>query len=98
MIYPGANVEEVEEGVSRKIEEAIDGLEGVKRYATFSAENVSTAQIEIKERFSMAKARDLIENAIASISNVSSRRGTPCCYRDRSASRGSHSHTLGEYE
>jgi len=68
VIYPGANVEEVEEGVSRKIEEAIDGLEGVKRYATFSAENLSTAQIEIEDRFSMSKARDLIENAIASIS------------------------------
>ncbi len=68
VIYPGANVEEVEEGVSRKIEEAIDGLEGVKRYATFSAENLGTAQIDIEDRFSMSKARDLIENAIASIS------------------------------
>ena len=29
--YPGADPEEVEEGISRKIEEALEGLEGVKQ-------------------------------------------------------------------
>ena len=32
--YPGADPEEVEEGISRKIEEAIEGLEGIKQYTT----------------------------------------------------------------
>ena len=41
--FPGANVEEVEEGISRKVEEAIDGPEGVERYTTISSEGVSRA-------------------------------------------------------
>ena len=68
VVYPGADVEEVEEGVSRKIEEAIDGLEGIKRYSTFSRESVGTATIEVFDRYPMETARDLIENAIESIS------------------------------
>ena len=66
--YPGANVEEVEEGVSRKVEEAIDGLEGIKRYTTISSEGVSRSIIEIKSGFSMVKARNLVENAVDAIS------------------------------
>jgi multidrug efflux pump subunit AcrB len=68
VIYPGADVEEIEEGIARKIEEAVDGLEGVKRYTTVSSENVGQALIEIIDGFPMEKARDLIENAVDSIS------------------------------
>ena len=42
----GADPEEVEEGISQKIEEAIEGLEGIKQYTTKSAENVASVQIE----------------------------------------------------
>nr|MDJ0855102.1 efflux RND transporter permease subunit [Desulfobacterales bacterium] len=37
--YPGADPEEVEEGISRKIEEAIEAEEGIKQYTTKSREN-----------------------------------------------------------
>ena len=37
--YPGASPEEVEEGVVLKIEEAIDGLEGIERVTSVSREN-----------------------------------------------------------
>ncbi len=66
--FPGANVEEVEEGVSRKIEEAIDGLEAIKRYTTISSEGVSRSIIEITSGYPMEKARNLVENAVDAIS------------------------------
>ena len=45
--YPGADPEEVEEGVSQKLEAAIDGLQGVKRYFTTSQEGMSRIEIEV---------------------------------------------------
>ena len=32
VIWPGADPEEVEEGIVRKIEEGVEGLEGIKQY------------------------------------------------------------------
>ncbi|MFP6595963.1 MAG: efflux RND transporter permease subunit, partial [Candidatus Hydrogenedentota bacterium] len=68
VVYPGADVEEIENGIARKLEEAVDGLEGVKRYTTISTENVGRAIVEVRNGFSMSKAKDLIENAVDAIS------------------------------
>lgn len=66
--YPGADPEEVEEGISRKIEEGIDKIEGIKRYTTVSSENFGRAIIEIEEGYDVATAYDRIRNAVDSIS------------------------------
>jgi len=68
VLFPGADVEEIEEGIAQKIEQAVDGLEGVKRYSTVSSENVCRATVEILDGFPMEKARSLVENAVDSIS------------------------------
>src|SRR5210317_912519 len=49
--YPGADPEEVEEGISRKIEEAIEGLQGIKQYTTKSSEGLGLANIEVREDY-----------------------------------------------
>jgi len=69
MTYLGADPYEVEEGIARKIEESIDGLEGVKRFTTVSIQNRCRAVIEIKAGYPMPKALDNIRNAIDAISN-----------------------------
>ena len=46
--FPGADPEEVEEGISRKIEEAVESVEGIKLLTTYSSENAGTALIEVK--------------------------------------------------
>jgi len=66
--YPGADPEEVEEGVSRKIEEAVESIEGIKLYTTKSSENISTAVIEIKEGFDTDKVYDKIRSKVDAIS------------------------------
>ena len=68
MAYPGADPEEVEEGISRKIEEAIDGLEGIKQYTTVSSESFARAAIEVREDYSVDQAYTDVRNAIDSIS------------------------------
>jgi multidrug efflux pump subunit AcrB len=47
--YPGADPEEVEEGISRRIEAVVDGLEGIKKYSTASYEGYSDTTIEVTE-------------------------------------------------
>ena len=67
-LYPGADPEEIEEGISRKIEEAIEGLEGIKLYTTESSENVGTATIEVKEDFDMDEVLDRVRTKVNAIS------------------------------
>lgn len=68
MIYPGADPEEVEEGISRKIEEAIESIEGIKQYTTVSSENIGNAIIEVTEGYDTAEVYDRVRNAVDSIS------------------------------
>ncbi len=66
--YPGADPEEVEEGISRKIEEAVEGLEGIKMYTTNSSENLSYALIEVREDYDLDEVLDRVRNKVDSIS------------------------------
>lgn len=66
--YPGADPEEVEEGISRKIEAAIDGIEGIERYTTVSAENRSRTAIQVYEGYPVSEVYTEVRNAIDSIS------------------------------
>ena len=67
--YPGADPEEVEEGISRKIEEAIEGIEGVKQYTTTSSENVGTANIEVKEDYDVGDVLQKVRSRVDAISS-----------------------------
>jgi multidrug efflux pump subunit AcrB len=66
--YPGADPEEVEEGVSRKIEEALESLEGLKLVETTSKENVSTTRLEVHESYDTDKVMDEVRTKINAIS------------------------------
>ena len=67
--YPGADPEEVEEGISRKIEEAIETIEGIKQYTTKSSENVGTANIEVRENYDLKEVLDKVRSEVDAISN-----------------------------
>ena len=66
--YPGADPEEVEEGISRKVEEAIEEIEGIKLYTTESSENISTTLIEVKENYDMDDVLDKVRTRVNAIS------------------------------
>ncbi len=66
--YPGADPEEVEEGISQKIEEAVEGLEGIKQYTTESSENIGTAIIEVKKDYDVNDVLDRVRSKINAIS------------------------------
>jgi multidrug efflux pump subunit AcrB len=66
--YPGADPEEVEEGVSRKIEEALEGQEGLKLVETTSKENVSITRLEVEEDFDTDEIMDDVRTKINAVS------------------------------
>jgi multidrug efflux pump subunit AcrB len=66
--YPGADPEEVEEGISRKIEEALEGLEGIKQITTKSRENVGSTIIEVKETYDINAVLDRVRSKVDAIS------------------------------
>ena len=77
VVYPGADPEEVEEGISRKIEEAIDGLQGIKKYRTVSSENVAQTIIEVVEGYDADRLYTDVRNAIDTISNFPAKAEKP---------------------
>ena len=66
--YPGADPEAVEEGISRKIEEALEGLEGVKQCTTESRENAGITIIEVKENYDINDVLDRVRSKVDAIS------------------------------
>lgn len=68
--YPGADPGEVEEGISRKIEDALEGLEGIKQLTTYSRENRCEAMIEIRETYDIHVVLDRIRSRVDAISTL----------------------------
>ncbi len=69
VIYPGASPEEVAESVVLKIEENLDGLEGIDRVTSVSRENSGTVTAEISKGTDIEKALSDIKNAIDQINS-----------------------------
>ncbi|MGQ9669128.1 MAG: efflux RND transporter permease subunit [Desulfosoma sp.] len=66
--YPGADPEEVEEGICRKMEEALKGVEGIKQIITQARENAGTATIEVMENADLRVVLDRVRAKIDAIS------------------------------
>ena len=67
MIYRGAAPEEVEEAVCVRIEEAIQGLEGIKRIRSTASENSGSVSIELLPGSDSRKVLDDVKSAIDAI-------------------------------
>ena len=65
--YLGAAPEEVEEGVCVRIEEELEGIEGVKQIRSNANEGVCTVQVELFEDADESKALDDVKNRVDSI-------------------------------
>jgi len=66
--YPGADPEEVEEGILRKVEDVLQGENGIKELLTSANENVGTAIVTVDERADTQKVLDRVTSKINSIS------------------------------
>ncbi len=68
--YPGADPEEVEEGINQKIEEALESVQGIDRYTTKSAENIASVTVEVKDGYDTAEVLSNVESHVNAISTL----------------------------
>ncbi|MDA1082722.1 MAG: efflux RND transporter permease subunit [Gemmatimonadetes bacterium] len=67
VIYPGADPSDVEEGVSLKIEEALEGVAGIKHLTTVSGEGYSRTTVEVTEDYDPRRVLDHVRTRVESI-------------------------------
>ncbi len=81
-IYPGASAEQVDRGVSRKIEKALEGMPGIKKIASFSEEGLSTVWVQKASRFSMDRFQNEIKTRVDAIGSWPQQADRPTVTRD----------------
>ena len=69
IVYPGAGANEVENSVTKKVEEAMSSLEGIDRITSISMENYSAVTIQLKEGANLDRA---LQNAQREINIIRS--------------------------
>ena len=67
--YPGSNPDEVEEIINRRIEEAITGIEGIKKIRSVAAEGAGTVTAELEDDADDRTVLDDIKSAVEQIQN-----------------------------
>jgi HAE1 family hydrophobic/amphiphilic exporter-1 len=65
--FPGASPESVEREVSKRLEEAVNGISGVKHVSSYSREGVSTVGVEFRLE---ERLNDVIQEARAKVNGV----------------------------
>jgi multidrug efflux pump subunit AcrB len=67
VVYPGAAPAEVEEAICVRIEEAVQGLEGIKEISSTASENVGSVNIEVQQGFDIRKLLDDVKSRVDAI-------------------------------
>jgi len=87
VLYPGASPEEVEEGVILKIEENLDGLDGIDRVTSTSSENVGFVNVETLSGADLDKVLTDVKNAVDRIGSFPLGSEKPIVFQQKFRSR-----------
>ncbi len=68
-VYPGAAPQEVEEGITIKIEEALESVQGLKRVITYSNRSVSSGYFRVEDSYDPEVVLNEVKSQIDSISS-----------------------------
>ncbi len=66
--WPGADPEEVEEGICLKLEQALQNVEGIKQITTTAAEGRGSATVEVAQGYAVSRVLDRIKSRVDGIS------------------------------
>jgi len=81
--YPGAAPQEVEEGITIKIEEALNSVEGLKRVISYSNRSYSEAWIEVDTDYMTQEVLDEVKLQVDAISSFPEGMERPVVKRDK---------------
>lgn len=79
--YPGADPEEVDEAITRKIAAEVDGMRGVRRYQTTSTEGAGELVVEVADGYDPRNVKDRIRNAVDTIDTFPDQAEEPRIYQ-----------------
>ncbi|MBM77049.1 MAG: acriflavin resistance protein [Crocinitomicaceae bacterium] len=95
--YPGASPKEIEEGITTKVEESLNGIEGIKEISSKSSENLSRVTITGYEGVEMDNLLQDIKNSVDGISQFPVGAEKPIVYGQTSRGMGGMSNVVGFY-
>lgn len=89
MAYPGASPEEVEEGITLKVEDAVKGLEGVEEVTSVSSENAASVKIRTKIGYDLDEITTEVKNAVDRINSFPVSAENPIVVKQKSTTTAS---------
>ena len=95
--YPGASPEEMEKGITTKIEEALTGVSGVKQVTSTSSENISNVTIEIYEGIDIDEVLQNVKNRVDAIYSFPKGAEKPTVEKQTTRGMGGMANTVGFY-
>ncbi|MCG8528849.1 MAG: efflux RND transporter permease subunit [Opitutales bacterium] len=81
-LYPGASAEQVDRGVSRRIEKALEGSPGIKKVTSLSSESVSLVTVQKNSGFDFERFQNEVTTRVDSIYNLPRDAERPIVTRD----------------
>lgn len=82
VVYPGATAEQVDEGVTLRIEQALEGMPGVRRTFSQSFESVSLVRVERNSGYDLQRLLNDIRNRVDAIVGLPTSAERPIVTRD----------------
>ena len=95
--YPGASPEEIEEGITTRIEESLSGIEGVHEITSASSENVSNVTVEIEAGFNIDEILQNVKNSVDAIYSFPQGAEKPTVQKQKSRGMGGMGNMVGYY-
>ena len=95
--YPGASPEEIEEGITTRIEESLNGIEGIKEITSTSSENISYVRIEIYEDFNIDEVLQNVKNSVDAIYSFPQGAEKPMVEKQKTRGMGGMANVAGFY-
>lgn len=84
--YPGASPQEMEEGVTLKVEEALTSIAGIDEITSTSSENSASIRVEIIESFDIDEVYTEVKNAVDGINSFPVSAEKPIIFKQRQRS------------
>ena len=95
--YPGASPEEIETGITTRIEESLNGIKGVEEINSTSSENLSRVTVEVYEGFDIDEVLQDVKNSVDAIYSFPEGAEKPTIQKQKSRGVGGMGNMVGFY-
>ena len=95
--YPGASPQEIEHGITTRIEESLNGIEGLEEITSTSSENISNVTVEVGAGFDIDEILQNVKNSVDAIYSLPKGAEKPSVEKQKSRGMGGMGNMVGYY-